>query len=579
MERHPKIVMGGAIAGSGLTGGAVGAAVANSLLPPTVEYVPGVKAEVSLSSSSGATVDSVFTRTELPNIPVDTPFPGIDGIHARITEFQPSGDTRVLEDQYTSLISKFNETVMAPTHDILIAHLAKGAGLGAISFSALACIALRHRRNHQEERTKTQSEINELEALGPAGEILAKRKRAELDKAGTKRKRRIAVPALVATLGLAVGISGETPIKSSEEPDKGDAVTLSAPFISQHPELKGMRVYGLAGRLIKAGIIGAGEMGGQIDSHWQKTNTNFQAAYTEFLEGKVRQYADPSLVAVGHLSDVHCNFASIEHNIKPVLQRLALPIVVNTGDTFTNSNTMPYEKNCMTSFVDAVDNAAEANGINTKIINVAGNHDPKKKISMKREHAELITLDEDLLTLGDLSFTGIKDPESTTWSNSPDTEEELEKLEREYGHSLASKACDFTKSHPEGTLVALSHRTQVSDETIEKGCASLVLNGHTHGDSPIRYSEGENGQMVIQHTESSISGANIGFTLYEKPHKDASLTINYFDPSTKRFIGFVTSTFHKNGKVSISSEEAPEIGINPPGKERYTAKLRPKSGR
>lgn len=563
-----KLITGRVVGISGASGLVGGAVAANNLFPPTIEYMPGLEAEVRLSTEEGAKIDSAFTSLDAPNMPVDTPFPAIDGIHAKITELSPPVQSKGHNEAYASLISEFQDIVVQPTTDILKEHLIRGGAIGFFSAVAISYLGLRavrtKKRNEKDTTQSLDGVIAESAKLDNAklNDSLANLKN-QLSKntLGERRKKIrnsiVATAIILATMGMG---SDENDMPA-DSVSATNTVQLSPILTEREPGLEDATLTGSVGEVVNTLAYGATEYANTVDEFWQSGANEFEAAYSQYEQGDGKKYVgDPNIIPIVHVSDLHCNYANYEHYLKPVFQRLKSPIIVNTGDTFTNSNTMPYEKDCFTNFADAVRPGTTSNELKTTIVNIAGNHDSKEPIHYEDENLQVITLNKNNIKaeVDGINFVGMEDPAITIWYPTlPADPEELNERIAEQGYKTASEACKITEKTGAPPVV-LSHRMKAAYETINEGCASLILNGDTHNNAPVKKFYGVNGNQVLQHTVGSASGAKIGVTIYESPKQDASLTIQYYDKVSAQFVGFATVILNTYGLVEIRHEEVPD---------------------
>lgn len=566
-EVIPKLTTAGFVGVAAVIGAPAGAFAANELFPPTIEYAPGFKAVVNFAVNKGLNMDGVVTTLNAPNVPLQAPFPW-HGLHARIVELNPSGNHGALHDLYPALITKFQRLVIEPTRFTLIHHLEKGAVAGAIGAGALAYLGLRSKHKIQKHEEVRRSRIAELYESSVITDTSLNKKLADelAEELNYKRQRRnilgkIAVAAATfSMMGMGIGGEGGSNVRETQSRSDMPEVVALSPVITQRiPELKGATLTGLAGKLVRTAADQGAVIANNIDTSLQKDAQTFETAYEKYEIGPGLPYVNnPNLESVVEVSDLHCNYANYQYYFQALMQRLKPQIIVNAGDTFTNSGTMPYEKDCFTGFVDAVSVGVRANNLPVTIINVAGNHDPKKPYNFTRGYVKVVSLTSrnPSYIVDGLTFVGAEDAADTVWSTQPDTYLALNKAIESEANIIADAACKVTDKSGEAPIV-VSHRWQTSFETIYRGCASLVLNGHTHTDGPVQSFIGSNGRIVLQHTAGSASGTKVGFTIYETPKQDSTETLQYINKTTHQVEAFVSPKLHKDGTLTIKIEDIP----------------------
>jgi predicted MPP superfamily phosphohydrolase len=470
----------------------------------------------------------------MPNAPVDLPLLH-SGLHIDLTQFDVSVADHKAIDSLAALASQFNTGVNDPIINALAERLALGAGIGTAIGGYLGYKALRNLR---------ETSLVERVRRAP-------------------RRAAVLGAACLALVGGCAAVNNGTDLRN----DTARAPKLQplSPDITDHVSaLKGATVSGLGSDLPNVLAHGAVQYIDNVHSFWKEGSSAFENAYEKYRQGEGSRYAqNPAIKPVLHLSDLHCNYANYEHYLGTVLNDYRPSVIVNTGDTFTNSGKAPYEKDCFSNFVDDVDKAAKANDMKITVINVAGNHDDKKAINFKQGNTRVITLkgDKNTAKVEGITFVGDADPRVTIlYPTLPDNVDEQNQLLAKQGENIAGAACKITEKDPDTPVVAASHSIQASYETILKGCAGLVMNGHTHHAGKVESFLGENNHDVLQHTAGSASGADVGFTIFETPKQDASVTVHYFNTAIRQFVGASTPTLHTDGTVDIYTQEYPKAG-------------------
>jgi len=524
------------------SGAIAGGVVANNVLPPTVKVAPGAEAEVSLSFEKGVHVESIFTQFDAPNMTVNTPIPGVDGIHAKITELNPD-ITNYDPHLYESVLSRFDANVIQPTSDIVTEHLLKGAGVGAITATVGTMLVMKYFKDKREEKRDEAAGTEEVQSK----EMSAK----------TKWKKAAATGlSVLAAAGLF-----KLGTEASSEEERSDKVPLSSVVTEREPSLEGATLTGLGGSLVNTAIRGASEYSNTVDDFWKTANANLLSNFDQFEKLSDKFTKGEDVVPILHLSDIHCNYANMSFYLKNLIKAVNAPVIVNTGDTFTNSKTMPYEDECYNDFFEGVSQAAKDNNNPMTVLSVAGNHDPKENISYKDDYAQVITLDSDnpVQTVKGIDFVGMEDKSETIWEPTlPDDPEALNRMIAEQGDDEADVACRVSQEslNPE---VVIAHRTQQLYETMAKGCGTLALSGHTHIDGVVRRIDTPGAGDLYQHTGGSVSGSDVGLSIYEKAQRPATATVQYIDRKTGEVLGFISIVAQTDGTVEFVDKPIPRV--------------------
>lgn len=548
----------GVTAGSTIAGGLYGAAVANYQYPAQIPYAEGVEATASLTFSSSTTVKAPISEVVSPNVPVDTPIPGMNGLHANIDQLQLNISGKQAQGEYIGLLTNFNDSVVKPTGEAIMSHLALGAGIGASIAAGLSYGAIRYARRIRHEAQETEADIAALRfSQSRAGYISATRQEKKLIKEANRRKWVAASAAAV--LAITAGNTARHAVEVEATPSNGDEVALADILVDQVPELRGTKIIG-GGDQINSVIFGINNLKERADKPWQKGRVNMTKALKNYYAGPGKAYQlNPDIVTVAHVTDLHCNLANYSYYFGPLMKQLQPNVVALTGDTQTNSGTMFYEKNCLPGLQKIVRAAGQGAGRTIPIVNASGNHDNKDRyhggsdfydLNGKHHTAEVAAGDSTI------SFVGQQDPRSTVWyPTKPVSLQDQNRALANQGKSIQSTACNLYNQGK--TVIVMTHARQASYPVITRGCASLVLNGHTHHEQAVEGFQADNNNLVLQHTGGSASGADAKLSIYEGPEQDASTTMFYYSQSQRRFVGYYTVTMHKNSQVEIQARDLP----------------------
>ncbi len=518
-----------------LTGGVLGAAAANKFSPSTVVLSDKIEAQVALDvGEPGLTIDYGST-IHLPNAIDSFLSTTHTGVNIDINTINASTQDPEALKEFSSLAAQYKPNIIEPIQDALFENLMAGARIGAVALMASCALSVSTYRHIREK-----------------GGLSYIRERARQSRMRTKILAGLCGAAALFSMGSAVKGNIQGPNSVQQNIVKNH---LPKQITDTSPLLKDAWIEGLGSefpeKLVKAFIAYKND----VDESLAISKRNFHQQFAEYRDDKSSLINNPTLRPVMHISDPHCNYAIYKNILTPVTAAFRPQLILNTGDTFTNGGTMPYEDNCYTSFREAI---AKGNK-NTTIVNTIGNHDPKDYINIDSDPKVITPTKDDNYTvtteIGDIVVT--PDESLSTWESKPEEKSpEMYKLNAEQGRLTAEKACDIQDKTGEEPKVMV-HRPQASFETSMRGCASLILKGHTHDNQPIKKVQSEDGETVLHHTAGSSSGTHNGIAIYETPKRPASYSILYFD-KTNTLQGATTVTFTSDGRVSIADEGLPK---------------------
>ena len=155
---------------------------------------------------------------------------------------------------------------------------------------------------------------------------------------------------------------------------------------------------------------------------------------------------------------------------------------------------------------------------------VAGNHDHGTFVrTYLAEHGWTMLDGETLLGPAGIRLLGVDDPRSSGLGNWRD---ETGLSFTEVGDRLADAACEAQDSGRRVATVVV-HDANLGAAVLERGCADLVVGGHTHvQDGPTRV-EGENGATGYTYTTGTAGGAAYAFALGSKPRRPAGMSADH----------------------------------------------------
>lgn len=143
---------------------------------------------------------------------------------------------------------------------------------------------------------------------------------------------------------------------------------------------------------------------------------------------------------------------------------------------------------------------------------------------------------------GDAPLMGIDDPRSSglgAWRDDGDLSF------AEVGERLAEVVCDAD----ERVATVLVHDANLGRETLDRGCADLVVGGHLHVASGPEQVVGENGEIGYRFTTGTTGGAAYAIAIGSKIRRTASVTlITYRD---RRPVGLQEVDLLTNGVFEV----------------------------
>ena len=563
-------VRAGIVLSAGLFGAVEGTAVANYVYPPNISLAEGIDAKTSLTFHKGVDIASPITgQLDMPNVPVDTKVPSVDGIHTTISSLRLDISDPQAMSQYVGFGANFRGTVAEPISESIFHNLLHGAGIGAAIGAGAAAVGLAYLKHVRRDTALTQEEIDDYRERGTPKDLRA------ADRNEKKMHRGKVFRRAWATVGVAAAIAGAGyTYKSAHEVETaGDrpGTALDPTLVNLVPELEGATVAeGGGGDQINAIITAIKNLKEQADSSWQQAYENAVPAIETYFTHGGKEYVDnPNIVAVAHVSDLHCNLSNYSYYFGKILPLLNPDIVAVTGDTQTNSGTMFYEESCFPTLEEIVSNSAETNDKQVSLVNVNGNHDGGETVTNGTwtynlagdNNVAKVPLPEIHGTQSNLTFVGEPDPVHTTWKNIPPDVPSQQDAEAEIGTTIAETACE--EQEKGNTVIAMAHEPIANYQAIVEGCAKFAFSGHYHHEQSVYKYVGQNGKTVLEHTGGSASGAGTKVSLYEAPEQDASMSIIYYDQANEEFVGSLTVTVHTDSSVTLSHQSLKNPPSNP----------------
>ena len=177
---------------------------------------------------------------------------------------------------------------------------------------------------------------------------------------------------------------------------------------------------------------------------------------------------------------------------------------------------------------------------------VAGNHDHGTFVrTYLAEHGWTMLDGQTLLGPAGIRLLGVDDPRSSGLGNWRD---ETGLSFTEVGDRLADAACEAQDAGRRVSTVVV-HDANLGAAALARGCADLVVGGHTHvQDGPTRV-EGERGATGYTYTTGTAGGAAYAFALGSKPRRPAGMSlITYRDG---RPVGIQAVTLQSTGAFEV----------------------------
>lgn len=174
---------------------------------------------------------------------------------------------------------------------------------------------------------------------------------------------------------------------------------------------------------------------------------------------------------------------------------------------------------------------------------VAGNHDHGSFVSdYLADRGWTMLAGEVVEGPGGTTLLGLDDPRSSGLGNWRD---ESGLSFSEVGSRLSDVACEAD----ERVTTILVHDANLAREALERGCADLVLGGHTHvAAGPIRVL-GEDGAVGYSYTTGTTGGAAYAIAIGSKPRREATVTlVTYRDG---RPLGVQSVVLQTNGGFEV----------------------------
>jgi predicted phosphodiesterase len=150
---------------------------------------------------------------------------------------------------------------------------------------------------------------------------------------------------------------------------------------------------------------------------------------------------------------------------------------------------------------------------------VAGNHDHGDFVTTYLSDLGWTMLDGELVEGPDgMALFGVDDPRSSGLGSWRD---ETGLSFNEVGERLADAVCET----PERVATLLVHDANLGRQTLERGCADLVVGGHLHVPKGPEQFLGPDGEIGYSYTTGTTGGAAYAIALGSKPRRSADVTL------------------------------------------------------
>ncbi len=269
-------------------------------------------------------------------------------------------------------------------------------------------------------------------------------------------------------------------------------------------------------------------------STYDQSKTFYHQAAEDAADLDLRQPSDDETVVL-LLADRHDNIG-MDQVARAVGDAGGATVVFDAGDDTSVGRT--WETFSLDSVTAAFD-GYERYG-------VAGNHDHGTFVHTYLADHGWTMLDGTTLTgPAGIRLLGVDDPRSSGLGNWRD---ETGLGFDEVGSRLADAACE---SEDRGRRIAtiLVHDADLGDEALERGCADLVVGGHTHVQAGPDRVIGENESTGYTYTTGTAGGAAYAIAIGSKPRRPAGISlVTYRDG---RPVGVQAVTLQTTGEFEV----------------------------
>jgi hypothetical protein len=283
-----------------------------------------------------------------------------------------------------------------------------------------------------------------------------------------------------------------------------------------------------------------------IDTY-DKSKVFYQQAADDAAELELRTPEEGDTV-VAFVSDRHDNIG-MDPVARAIADRAGATAVYDGGDDTSNGKSWEaFSLDSVSEAFDGLDRWA-----------IAGNHDHGSFVHEYLADHGWTMLDGEVINgPADTTLLGVDDPRSSglgSWRD--ETGLSFGDVEQR----IADAAC----ASDERVTTILVHDTNLGREALARGCADLVLGGHTHVRSGPSRVDGENGEVGYSFTTGTTGGAAYAIALGSKPRRNADVSlVTYRDG---RPAGLQWVTLQPNGVYQVGEYTPLEYGDPSTGEE------------
>ncbi|MBS2939467.1 metallophosphoesterase family protein [Nocardioides sp. J2M5] len=339
--------------------------------------------------------------------------------------------------------------------------------------------------------------------------LLGRHRRGELFR-GVRSRQGVVALALLLTLPVLVWQPWESDEETQEEQGTWQTLAdLVGPDVTLPAEARDIEVrVGPVTTETKKLVLSA------IDTY-DRSKAFYSTAAEQAADLDVREPQEGETVAL-LVSDRHDNIG-MDRVARAIGEAAGATVVLDAGDD--TSTGQPWEAFSLDSLAGTFEDWDR--------FGVAGNHDHGTFVSTYLADAGWTMLDGDVVDAPwGGTLMGVDDPRSSGLGNWRD---ESGLSFAEVGTRLADAACAEAEDG-ERVSTLLVHDANLGREALERGCADLVVGGHTHvhsGPDPV---EAEDGTVGWTWTNGTTGGAAYAIAVGSKPRRDAEVSlITYAD--------------------------------------------------
>ena len=278
---------------------------------------------------------------------------------------------------------------------------------------------------------------------------------------------------------------------------------------------------------------------------YEKSKDFYDDAQAAAADLDVRVPGEDETVAL-LVSDRHDNIG-MDRVARAIGDAGGASVVLDAGDDTSTGE--PWEAFSLDSLNRAFDDLER--------YGVAGNHDNGPFVADYLSDLGWTMLDGEVVRADGVGpLLGVDDPRS---SGLGDWRDETGLSFSEVGERLADAVCDSDKR----ISTLLVHDANLGRPALERGCADLVVGGHTHVQAGPDLVEGENGESGYTYTNGTTGGAAYAIAVGSKPRRDAGVSLITY--RNERPVGVQWVTLRTDGSFVVGpwsplAQMAPILG-------------------